>query len=73
MKDYDKYIYKGAKAEADPLKGDDMAKAAADAAESAAGTDQWGPGELSKSSPLAYERIAQMLNNIEMGRSGRKR
>ena len=49
------------------MKGRDLARVAAEAKESAAGGDQWGPSDLQKLSPLGYDLLARMFNNIEDG------
>ena len=51
----------------EPLTGEDLQEAAKEAAETAAGGDQWGPGDINKFSRLAFERIAEMLNAVENG------
>ena len=49
------------------LTGEDLQKSAQEAAESASGPDQQGPGDLKKRSPLGHNLLAIMLNNIEAG------
>ena len=44
METYDKHISRAKTAQADPLTGPDLAKAAADARERGAGADQWAQG-----------------------------
>ena len=63
----------GEKTEMEKLTGEDLAKSANEAAESAAGPDQWGPGDLKKWPPLAFELLARMLNKVEEGEAGRKK
>ena len=54
------YLFNVATPEAEPITGEDLAKSATEAKESAAGTGHWGPGDLKKLSPLAYESVAEM-------------
>ena len=67
MEDYKKHIFRAKTSRAEKLTGADLHKAAADAKESGAGGDQWGPVDLKKWSPLAFDILAEMLNAIEEG------
>ena len=67
MEGYDRFTYKAPAADLEPLTGEDLQEAAANVKENAEGPDQWGPGDLKKLFPLAYSRLAQMLNAIEKG------
>ena len=49
------------------MQAEDLEKAAAESADSAAGGDQWGPADLKKLSKKAYARLAEMFNRIEGG------
>ena len=51
----------------EPLTGEELQMAATNATESAAGGDQWGPGDIKLFSSVAFERIAEMLNAVESG------
>ena len=58
----DRFIFGPPAAEAEPLTGKDLERSAAEAAESAAGGDQWSPGGIKLFSNNAYERLAEMMN-----------
>ena len=49
LEDYEKYIFCSENAEMSPLTGEELQQAAKDATESAAGDDQWGPGDRKNS------------------------
>ena len=68
-----KYLLRVPTAEAVPIQGDDLEKAATDATESAAGGDQWGPRDLKKLSKKAYARLAEIMTCVKKkkGQAGR--
>ena len=43
---YGEFVFKTQAAEAEPLQAEDLEKAAAESADSAAGDDQWGPADV---------------------------
>ena len=49
------------------ITGQDLARVSSVSGETAAGIDQWAPGDLKLFSPLAFEWIANLLNLIEEG------
>ena len=51
------------------LTGEDLSSVAAAGSDSAAGMDQWAPAELKLLSPLAYQWMAEFLNEIEKCKS----
>ena len=63
------YIFKGKEAKIAKISGKDLQEAITDATETAAGMDQWAPGDLKLLSPYALEELANMLNMIEDGKS----
>ena len=49
------------------LTADDLKETAACTGDSAAGLDQWAPGDMKLLSNKAYETLAELLNMIEKG------
>ena len=60
-----KYIYVGPEAKSTRLNGQHLKHMAVNAKESAAGMDQWTPGDFRLLSDLAYEHLAELMNCIE--------
>ena len=67
MRKYEKYIYQARQARIEKLTGNDLKLTAQCTKESAAGLDQWTPGDLKMISDKAYEKLAAMLNMILAG------
>ena len=67
MEKYDRYIFKKKEANLEKLEGRDLRITAACTGESAAGLDQWAPGDFKLLSDLALEKLAEMLNMVEEG------
>ena len=65
MKTYGKYIFEGPEANITPMSGEHLERLATNAKESAAGMDQWTPGDFRLLSKLAFEHLADMLNMVE--------
>ena len=62
FKDYDRFIYKGKEAKLTDISGKDLIKVAKRCTETAAGMDEWAPGDMKLSSDYAFEQLAIMLN-----------
>ena len=67
MHKYAEYLHKEKQANIEDITGEDLEYSARTTADSAAGMDQWAPGDLAMLSKKAYERLAKMLNMIEDG------
>ena len=67
MKKYDRLIFKEKEATMEALAGNDFKITAACTGMSAAGLDQWAPGDLKLLSNEAYDSRATLLNVVEEG------
>ena len=65
LEDYAKYIYEGPEAEMRPATGKCLKYMAMSATASAAGMDQWCPGDFRLLSDLSFEHLTEFFNFVE--------
>ena len=73
MTKYNEFIYMATTANIENITGKDLKTTADETSDSAAGLDQWAPGDLKHLSNKAYDKLAAMINMIEKERSGRNK
>ena len=67
MREYDRYIYKAPEATMEDMTGDDLQTSLAHAKETAAGMDQFAPGDFKLLPMVALDHLADLFNIIEKG------
>ena len=67
VKKYDEHLFKAKTATMEKLTGKDLKQTAMDTGDSAAGLDQWAPGDMKMISDAALDALAEMLNMVEEG------
>ena len=68
LQNYAQFIFRVEQANIEELTGEDLRIVAEAGADSASGMDQWSPSELKLLSPLAFQCLAEFLNEIEKGK-----
>ena len=67
MEKHSEYIFRQAQANSEDITAEDLETMAKMTADSAAGMDQWAPGDINMLSKVAFKMLAKMMNAIERG------